>query len=420
MSKIYKTEDLKKLEFEALELCEEPFKNIEKIAEFNQTKMLSSFIENKVSESHINLSSSGYGYSDIGRDTLDKVYAHYFKAESALVRHSFTSGTHALTVALFGILRPGDTILSVTGEVYDTLKSVIGTENTNNSSGSLKDFFVNYDQLDLTKEGKIDFENIKNKINKKTKVVYVQKSRGYSIRPSINCEEILKVAKIVKEAKKDCYILVDNCYGEFTEKIEPTQVGADLAVGSLIKNPGGGIARSGGYIVGKKDLVNLCAQRFTSPGIGGEVGASLNLNREMFLGFFMAPLIVKEALKTSVFASALFSLMGYKVSPKHNEPRSDIVTAIILNNKENVIEFCKTIQEHSPVDSFFEPEPWSMPGYSDKVIMASGAFTGGSSIELSADAPLRPPYAVYLQGSLNFYSGKYTILKAAERLLKKG
>ena len=420
MSKIYKTEDLKKLEFEALELCEEPFKNIEKIAEFNQTKMLSSFIENKVSESHINLSSSGYGYSDIGRDTLDKVYAHYFKAESALVRHSFTSGTHALTVALFGILRPGDTILSITGEVYDTLKSVIGTENTSNSSGSLKDFFINYDQLDLTKEGKIDFENIKNKINKKTKVVYVQKSRGYSIRPSINCEEIVKVAKIVKEAKKDCYILVDNCYGEFTEKIEPTQVGADLTVGSLIKNPGGGIARSGGYIVGKKNLVSLCAQRFTSPGIGGEVGASLNLNREMFLGFFMAPLIVKEALKTSVFASALFSLMGYETFPKYNEPRSDIVTAIILNNKENVIEFCKTIQRYSPVDSFFEPEPWPMPGYNDKVIMASGAFTSGASIELSADAPLRPPYAVYLQGSLNFYSGKYAILKAAEALLKKG
>jgi len=418
MKKIYKTEDLKNLEFEALKLCEEPFKNVEKIAEFNQTKMLSSFIENKVSESHINLSSSGYGYSDIGRDTLDKVYAHYFKAESALVRHSFNSGTHALTVALFGILRPGDTILSVTGEVYDTLKSVIGTENTNNSSGSLKDFFVNYNQLDLTEEGKIDFENIKNKINNKTKVVYVQKSRGYSIRPSVTCEEILKVVKIVKEAKKDCYILVDNCYGEFTEKIEPTQVGADLAVGSLIKNPGGGIARSGGYIVGKKDLVNLCAQRFTSPGIGGEVGASLNLNREIFLGFFMAPLIVKEALKTSIFASALFSLMGYETFPKYNEPRSDIVAAIILNNKEKVIEFCKAVQKYSPVDSFFEPEPWSMPGYSEKIIMASGSFTGGSSIELSADAPLRPPYAVFLQGSLNFYSGKYSVLKAAEKLLK--
>ena len=277
---------LNKLEIEALDLCKEKFQKIEEVAQFNQEKMLLSFIENKVSESHINLSSSGYGYSDIGRDTLEKVYARYFGAESALVRHSFLSGTHALTVALFGLLRPNDTVLSVTGEVYDTLKSVIGV-GCSNSSGSLKDFLINYDQLDLTKEGRIDFDNIKNKIHKKTKVVYIQKSRGYSIRPSLSCEDIAKVVKIVKDLKKDCVVLVDNCYGEFTEKVEPTEVGADLAVGSLIKNPGGGISRCGGYIVGKEELVDLCAQRLTVPGMGKEVGASLNLNREMFLGFFL-------------------------------------------------------------------------------------------------------------------------------------
>ena len=418
MNDFCKSEYLRSLQTKVLDLCKNFFTDIEKISEYNQQKMLLSFIENKVSESHINLSSSGYGYADIGRDTLEKVYARYFGAESALVRHSFFSGTHALTVALFGILRPKDIVLSVTGDVYDTLKSVIGTKSNNIIGGSLKDFLIDYDQISLTREGKIDLENIKSKITKNTKVIYIQRSRGYSLRPAIGCDEISKVAKIVKDIKKDCFILVDNCYGEFTEKVEPTEVGADLAVGSLIKNPGGGIARSGGYIVGKEDLVNMCAQRLTVPGIGKEIGASLNLNREMFLGFFIAPSVVKESLKTSVFASALFSIIGYEVFPKYYEPRSDIVTTIILKNKENIVKFCKTIQKYSPVDSFLSPEPWSMPGYKDEIIMASGSFTNGSSIELSADAPIRPPYAVYLQGSLNFYSSKLSLLKAAEEILK--
>ncbi len=403
---------------EALELCKEQFCKIEKVAEHNQQRMLVSFIKNKVGESHINSTSTGYGYSDLGRDCLERVYADYFETEDALVRHSFVSGTHALTVALFGLLRPGDTLLSITGPVYDTLKGVVGLTFSEKTSGSLTDFHIGYDQLDLTDDGLIDLKNLKNKIKENTKVVYIQKSKGYSLRPAVPCSKISEIVDVVKKLNKEIYIVVDNCYGEFTETTEPTAVGADLAVGSLIKNPGGGIARSGGYIVGKKKLVDMCAQRLKVPGFEKEIGASLNLNRELFLGFFNAPSVVEQALKTSVFASALFTLMGYDVFPKYDSYRADIVTAILLRNSNNLAKFCQTIQRWSPVDSFIRLEPWPMPGYSDKIIMASGSFTSGSSIELSADAPLREPYAVYLQGSLNFHSGKLAVCKAAEEILK--
>lgn len=430
---VYKINELKKatkfmnakkkieeLTEKALKLCNEPFRNIEKIAEINQQKMLKTFIDCKISERHLNFCSTGYGYEDMGRDALDAVYAKYFNAESALVRSSFVSGTHALAVALFGVLRPGDEILCITGEIYDTLRNVIGGFNNfrNEPSGSLKKFGINYSQLNLTKDGHINFYEIKNKINKNTKVVYIQKSRGYALRPAVTCGEIKKAVNIVKNIKKDCYVLVDNCYGEFTEELEPTVVGADLAVGSLIKNPGGGIARTGGYIVGKEKLVNLCAERLTAPGLGKEIGCNLNTNRDLFLGFFNAPCVVKEALKTAVFSSALFSLLSYDVFPKYDEYRADIVTAILLKNKENLIKFCETIQKNSPIDSFVSPVPWEMPGYNSEIIMACGAFISGSSIEISADAPLKEPFAAYFQGGTNFYSGKVAVKAAAEKMLK--
>ena len=419
---MYKKNNIESLALKAIENCKEVFDNFEKIAEHNQKKMLKAFIDSKISERHINCYTSGYGYEDIGRDALDSLYAKYFKAESALVRQSFVSGTHAITVTLFSILRPGDELLCITGEIYDTLKGVIGGFKNfkNKVNGSLRDFCISYDQLDLTKSGHINFDEIKDKIKKNTKVVYIQKSKGYSLRPAVTCKEINKAVDIIKNIKNDCVILVDNCYGEFTEKYEPTFVGADLAVGSLIKNPGGGIAKSGGYIVGKKKLVDMCAGRLTVPGIGKDVGCSLGNIRDLFLGFFCAPIVVKEALKVATFASSLFELLGYEVFPKYNEYRADIVTAIVLKNRQNLIKFCQAIQNYSPIDSFLTLEPWKMPGYNDEIIMASGAFTSGSSIEISADAPLREPFAVYFQGGLNFYSGKTAVIKAAEKILKIG
>ena len=399
---------VEKLSVKALVDCNKIFNNLEKIAEHNQKKVLKAFIDSKISERHINFHTSGYGYEDIGRDALDNLYARYFGAESALVRASFVSGTHALTVAMFGILRPKDEFLCITGKVYDTLNGVIDY---------FKNFNIGYRQLDLTKEGYINFEYIKNNIKKNTKIVYIQKSRGYSLRPAVTCKEIEKVVEIVKNISKNCVILVDNCYGEFVEKCEPTAVGADLVVGSLIKNPGGGIAKTGGYIVGKKYLVNMCAERLTVPGIGREVGCSLLSVRDLFLGFFYAPSVVKEALKVNIFATYLFEQLGYEVFPKYNEYRADIVAAIILGNRQKLIKFCQAIQNYSPIDSFLKLEPWKMPGYEDEIVMASGSFTSGSSIEISADAPLRNPFAVYLQGGLNFYSGKFAVIKAAEKIL---
>lgn len=397
---------------EAMELCKESFKVIEEITEHNQQRMLKSFIECGVSETDLGVS-TGYGYGDRGRETLDKIYAKYFKTEDALVRHNFVCGTHALTVALFGVLRPGDTMLCVTGTPYDTLKGVIGIED---ASGSLKEFGIKYKQVELMDDGTLDYNEIERRVNDDIKVVYIQRSRGYNLRPSLFVSDIEKVVKIAKKKAPNCIVMVDNCYGEFVEKIEPSMVGADLMVGSLIKNPGGGIAPTGGYIVGRKNLIEKCACRLTTPGIGKEVGATLGTNREIFMGTFSAPHVTGEALKTAVFSAALFDLLGFEVLPKYNEKRADIIEILKLKTPERLIAFCQGIQSGSPIDSYVKPEPWDMPGYNNQVIMAAGAFTLGASIELSADAPLREPFAVFMQGGINFHSAKYGIILAANNI----
>lgn len=399
----------------AMENCKDILKNIEEIQEYNQNKMLKAFQECKVSESHF-ADSTGYGYSDWGREVLDKVYATAFGAEDALVRQGFQSGTHALTVALFGMLRPGDTMLSVAGIPYDTIRSVIGIEG--NYSGSLKDFDIHYDEVPLAGND-IDYNALEEKLKSKPKMAYIQRSRGYSLRKALTISDIEKICKVVKRVSPSTIIMVDNCYGEFVEKYEPVQVGADIMAGSLIKNAGGGIAPTGGYIAGRADLVEQCSYRLTTPGTGRELGATISTKREMFMGAFNAPHITGEAQKTAVFACSLFKEMGYGVSPELDETRGDIVQAILLENEENLIEFCKGIQSGSPVDSYVTPVPDDLPGYDSKVIMAAGAFTLGSSIELSADAPLREPFAVWMQGAFNFHSGKTGVMLAANQIIKK-
>ena len=405
---------IKKVSGKALDLCFEEFGKVEKIVDYNQQKMLKAFIDHRVSESHFNIS-TGYGYGDSGRDTLDKIYAQVFECEDALVRHNFVSGTHALTVALFGVLRPGDTMLCVTGPPYDTLRKVIGL-GQDYSSGSLKEYSIDYDQVDLQENGSLNFEEIKKKVNSELKMVYIQRSRGYTLRPSLFIDDIKKIVQIVKKISSEIVIMLDNCYGEFVEKDQPLKYGVDLMVGSLIKNPGGAIASTGGYIAGGKDLIEKCACRLTTPGTGKTIGATLGLNRELFMGTFNAPYVTGEALKTAIFSSALFELLGYEVSPRYNEPRADIVQVIKLGCPELLISFCQAIQSHSPIDSFLKLEPWDMPGYQNKIIMASGSFTLGSSIELSADAPLKEPYAVWLQGGVNFHSAKIGVMSAASKI----
>lgn len=407
---------IQEISTKALAMCEGEFRKIDKITEFNQQKVLKAFIENRVSERHF-VGSTGYGYGDDGRDVLDKVFAQIFGAEDALVRHNFVSGTHAITVALFGILRPGNTLLSVTGAPYDTLQGVIGANKK--SSGSLAEFGINYKEIPLTSSGALDFCAIENSIFEKTKVVYLQRSRGYSLRPSLAISDIKKVAQIAKKKAPNCIVMLDNCYGEFVGADEPLCNGVDLIAGSLIKNPGGGIASTGGYIAGKKELVEMCAYRLTTPGTGKEIGATLNMNRELFMGLFNAPHVTGEALKTAVFAAALFELLGYEVFPKYNEPRNDIIQALKLGNPDDLVVFCQCIQAASPVDAFVAPEPWDMPGYDNQVIMAAGTFTLGASIELSADAPLREPYAVFMQGGLNFHSAKVGIMLAVDKITNK-
>lgn len=401
----------------AMDAAQENIKAIEKNSEYNQQKMLAAFSKAGVSESHF-VTSTGYGYGDRGRDVLDRVYAEAFGAEDALVRHNFVSGTHALTVALFGVLRPGDTMLSVTGNPYDTLRGVIGI--TGDGNGSLKEFGIRYEQMELKEDGTPDYEGMKTRIHPGIKMVYIQRSRGYSLRPSLFVEEIAKIAKIAKEQAPECIVMVDNCYGEFVQTIEPTECGADLMAGSLIKNPGGGVAPTGGYIAGRKDLIESCSYRLTTPGTGREVGATLGNNRELFMGAFHAPHVTGEALKTAVFTAALFSELGYEVTPKCGEPRADIIQAVMLREEKALIAFCQGIQKGAPVDSFVVPEPWDMPGYDCKVIMAAGAFTLGASIELSADAPLREPYAAWMQGGLNFASGKLGAMLAAQSMMEQG
>ena len=402
----------------ALQKASESFQRIDDITEYNQQKVLSAFVNNGVAESHF-AASTGYGYNDRGRDTLEQVFADCVGAEASIFRHSFASGTHTLNVMLFGILRPGDTMLCLTGRPYDTLIGVLGIDG--HVDGSLKDFGVNYEQVDLKPDGTPDMAGIEEKIkSKKYKVAYIQRSRGYSLRPSLSVAKIGEMASLVKKLSPDTLVLVDNCYGEFVEKREPLEVGADLIAGSLIKNPGGGIAPTGGYIAGRRDLVEKCGYRLTAPSVGLEVGATLGHTRELFMGLFNAPHVVGEAVKTAVFTASLFETLGFEVTPSSSELRADIIQTVKCGHSEGLIAFCRGLQSGSPVDSFAAPEPGDMPGYDSQVIMAAGAFTLGASIELSADAPLREPFAVWMQGGLNFHSAKVGIMLAAQKMLDEG
>ncbi|MBO5912810.1 MAG: methionine gamma-lyase family protein [Clostridia bacterium] len=402
----------------ALAKASESFLRIDDITEYNQQKVLAAFVKNGVAESHF-AASTGYGYNDRGRDTLEQVFADCMGAEASIFRHSFASGTHTLNVMLFGVLRPGDTMLCLTGRPYDTLIGVLGIDS--HVDGSLKDFGVNFEQVDLKSDGTPDMDAIEGKIKaKKYKVAYIQRSRGYSLRPSLSVSKIGEMAQLVKKLSPDTLVLVDNCYGEFVEKREPLEVGADLIAGSLIKNPGGGIAPTGGYIAGRADLVEKCGYRLTAPGVGLEVGATLGHTRELFMGLFNAPHVVGEAVKTAVFTAALFETLGFEVTPSSSEPRADIIQTVKCGHSEGLIAFCRGLQSGSPVDSFAAPEPGDMPGYDSQVIMAAGAFTLGASIELSADAPLREPFAVWMQGGLNFHSAKVGIMLAAQKMLDEG
>lgn len=397
--------------------CKEMFEKIDEVAEFNGQKVLKAFIDNRVSDSCLK-GTTGYGYDDLGRDTLDKVYAQAFGGQDAIVRHNFVNGTHALSTALFGVLRTGDTMLAMTGKPYDTLEEVIGIRGEK-GKGSLKDFGINYVQADLINDKYPNYKKIE-ELSKNVKIAYIQRSRGYSLRPSLSIEVIEKMIKTAKKANPDVIVMVDNCYGEFVEKQEPLSVGADLIIGSLIKNPGGAIASTGGYICGRADLVEMCADRLTCVGMGKEVGCSLNQSREMFLGYFLAPQVVASALKTAVFACRFFEKLGFETLPKSDEVRTDIISSILLENEENLTAFCQGIQKGSPVDSYVSPEAWDMPGYESKVIMAAGAFTMGASIELSADAPIRPPFAAWLQGGITYPTGKTGVMVAAQEMYNRG
>ncbi|RLQ92630.1 aminotransferase class I/II-fold pyridoxal phosphate-dependent enzyme [Planomicrobium sp. Y74] len=382
----------------------------------NQQKVLSAFHSQKVSDHHFN-PSTGYGYDDEGRDTLERVYADVFKAEAALVRAQIISGTHAITISLFGILRPGDELLYITGKPYDTLDSIVsgGEKDT----GSLRDFGISYRHIDLADNNKPDWENIGKAITDKTKVVAIQRSRGYDTRPSFTVDEIEEMIEKVRKIKDEVIIFVDNCYGEFVEDREPVEAGADLIAGSLIKNPGGGLAKIGGYIAGRKDLVEKCAYRMTSPGIGGEAGASLNTLPDMYQGFFMAPHIVSQALKGAIFTAALLEESGMITSPHYADKRTDLIQSVSFDTADQMIAFCRTIQANSPVNAQFLPEAAYMPGYEDDVIMAAGTFVQGSSIELTADGPIRPPYTAFIQGGLTYEHVKIAVVNAVEYLKKK-
>lgn len=394
----------------------ERFEEIDRRAEYNQIKVLKAMQENRVSDIHF-AATTGYGYNDLGRDTLESVYASAFHAESALVRPQLISGTHALAVALSGNLRPGDELLSPVGKPYDTLEEVIGIRE---STGSLKEYGVVYRQVDLLPDGSFDYENIRKAINEKTKLVTIQRSKGYASRPTLSVARIGELIAFIKEIKPDAICMVDNCYGEFVETIEPTDVGADLIVGSLIKNPGGGLAPIGGYIAGKETYVDRASYRLSAPGLGKEVGASLGLNQALFQGLFLAPTVVAGALKGAIFAANVYEKLGFAVVPDSKESRHDIIQAVTFGTPEGVIAFCRGIQAAAPVDSFVSPEPWDMPGYDDPVIMAAGAFVQGSSIELSADAPIKPPYTVFFQGGLTWYHAKFGIYMSLQKIVDAG
>ncbi len=410
------SEDVIKIVDSAEKDIEEEIKKISSIREYNQYKVIKAMQDNRLSDTHF-AGTTGYGYDDRGREVLDSVYASVFKAEDALVRHQIVAGTQAIALCMYGNLRPGDELLSVTGKPYDTLEEVIGIRGE--GAGSLREFGITYSQLELLEDGGIDLEKLKEAIKAKTRMVLIQRSRGYGWRPSIKIGEIKRVIEKIKEIKEDVIVLVDNCYGEFTEEQEPVEAGADLAAGSLIKNPGGGLAPAGGYIAGKKAYVQNAACRLTTPGLGKKVGASLGNSRLMLQGLFLAPHVVAESLKGAVFCASLMKKLGFETSPQPNEMRSDIIQAVRFGNPESMIAFCQGIQKGSPVDAYVTPEPWDMPGYDCPVIMAAGAFVQGSSIELSADAPLKPPYTAYMQGGLVYEHVKLGVMISIRNMLER-
>ncbi len=390
------------------------FEEIDALSEYNQMKVIKAMQKNRVSEACL-LGTTGYGYNDLGRETLESVYADIFHTQDALVRPQITCGTHALALALMSNLRPGDELLSPVGKPYDTLEEVIGIRP---SKGSLKEYGISYRQVDLLEDGAFDFEGIRNAINEKTKMVTIQRSKGYQTRPTLSVSRIGKLIAFIKEIKPDIICMVDNCYGEFTETIEPTDVGADLVVGSLIKNPGGGLAPIGGYLAGTKECIENAAYRLTSPGLGKEVGASLQVMNSFYQGLFLAPSVTANAMKSAIFAANIYERLGFAVVPNGTESRHDIIQAVTFGSPEGVIAFCQGIQQAAAVDGHVTPEPWDMPGYDSPVIMAAGAFVAGSSIELSADGPIKPPYAVYFQGGLTWQHGKFGIMKTLQRLVE--
>ena len=391
------------------------FQEIDRIAEQNQIKVISAMQKAGFSESHLN-GTTGYGYNDRGREAVEEIYAHVFHTEDALVRQQITCGTHALSIALSANLRPGDEILSPVGKVYDTLEGVIGIRE---SKGSLAEFGITFRKVDLLPDGSFDYDNIKKNINEKTKLIEIQRSKGYDVRPTLSVEQIGELIAFVKSIKPDVICMVDNCYGEFVETIEPSDVGADMVVGSLIKNPGGGLAPCGGYIAGKKECVEQAAYRLSSPGLGKEVGATLGVNQSFYQGLFLSPVVVAGALKGAIFAANVYEKAGFVVRPDGSEPRYDIIQAVELGSADGLLAFCKGIQAAAPVDSFVTPEPWPMPGYDSDVIMAAGAFVQGSSIELSADGPLKEPYSVFFQGGLTWYHAKLGIMMSVQKMFEK-
>lgn len=399
-----------------LNILKPRFDEIDQNAEYNQLKVLKAMQDNKVSEACL-LGTTGYGYNDLGRETLEAVYASIFHAEDALVRPQITCGTHALALALMSNLRPGDELLSPVGKPYDTLEEVIGIRP---SKGSLAEYGISYRQVDLLADGSFDYDTIQKAVNEKTKLVTIQRSKGYQTRPTLSVARIGALISFIKKIKPDIICMIDNCYGEFVERIEPTDVGADMVVGSLIKNPGGGLAPIGGYIAGRKECVENAAYRLTSPGLGKEVGASLGILRDFYHGLFLAPTVTASALKGAVFAANIYEKLGFKVVPDSTESRHDIIQAVEFGTAEGVIAFCKGIQAAAPVDSFVTPEPWDMPGYDSPVIMAAGAFVSGSSIELSADGPIKPPYAVYFQGGLTWEHAQFGIMKTLQSMVDSG
>lgn len=410
------SEEVLNFSTEIVNSLKDRFEEIDEIAEYNQLKVIHALQKNQVTEAHFQ-TTTGYGYNDLGRDTLEQVYADVFHTEAALVRPQITCGTHALGIALGGNLRPGDKMLYVSGKPYDTLEEVIGIRP---STGSLKEYGISYGQVDLLPNGEFDIDGIKNAITDDVKLIGIQRSKGYETRPTLSVEKISKAIKAIKEVNPNIIVMVDNCYGEFVETIEPSDVGADMVVGSLIKNPGGGLAPIGGYICGTKQCIDNCAYRLTTPGLGKEVGANLGVISSFYQGLFLAPTVVAGAVKGAIFAARLFEKFNFKVVPNSTESRHDIIQAIEFGNPECVIAFCKGIQAAAPVDSHLTPEPWDMPGYDAPVIMAAGAFVSGSSIELSADGPIKPPYAVYFQGGLTWNHAKLGILKAFQNMVNDG